>query len=144
MPSWQWSYEYNAADTYTVLFDASPATASYHWRPPLADIVIPRQVSVEVLDGGMRTYDLATPGRLMTLVFNSIPEGNAGTITAMYGYLGIASFLLNGPVYSKLTFGFYDHAGSAELQVRYVSGLDTFWRNTGGQYSGQITLRKEL
>lgn len=143
MPSWQWSYPYNAADTHTVVFSASPASPEYQWRPPLADIVAPRQVSVEALDGGVRTYDLATPGRLMTLVFNSIADGSQASATALYGYLGITYFLLNGPVYGKLTFGFYDHAGSAELQVRYVSGLETF-RLTAGRYSGQITLRKEL
>jgi hypothetical protein len=42
------------------------------------------------------------------------------------------------------TFGFYDHVGSSEIEVRYVSGIESFRRLGGGRYEGTIVLREEL
>ncbi len=144
MPSWQWSYPYNAADTATVHFDASPADTLYHWRAPHRDTPVPRHTVVQTADGGIRSYKLGNAGRLIVLRFIQLPAGSDASATQLYGYLGLLSFLEDHLDFSQETFGFYDHTvGAAEIEVRYMSGIETFVLNQG-RYDGQVVLRKEL
>jgi hypothetical protein len=144
MPSWQWSYPYNASDTATVLFDATPANALYRWRAPHQDVSLPRQVLVETAEGGVRNYKVGQAGRLTVLRFVSLPPGSDVTATQLYGYLGLLRFLRDFTDFGQKTFGFYDHTpGATEREVRYVRGVETFTL-TQGCYVGQIVLRGEL
>ena len=144
MPSWQWSYPYNATDTATVLFDGAPASALYRWRAPYLDAPVPRQVLVETADGAVRNYKLSQAGGLLVLRFAGLPGGSDGTATGLYGYLGLLRFLEEFTDFGQKTFGFYDHSpGATEREVRYVRGVETFALSLG-RYTGQIVLRKEL
>ena len=143
MPSWQWSYPYNDTDSGTVLFEASPASALCHWRVPLSDVPEPRQVYARTLDGGVRCYELGDEGRTIELSFDGLPEGSDSVATELWGYLGIKKFLTDHVSFGMKTFGFYDHAGSAEVELRYLGGIETFKRGVGGVYSGTIRLAKE-
>jgi len=142
MASWQWSFPANGAtaDTATVFFNASPATAVDNWRSPLQDSPMPRQVFTRTMNGSDRAYQLGTEGRKIVLVFKQLNEGASGTATAMHGYLGIKEFLLTHTEYGLTSFGYYDADGSAELEVRYLSGIETFRRVAGNRYNGTITL----
>jgi len=144
MPSWQWSYPYNATDTATVLFDAAPADALYRWRAPHQDVPLPRQVLVETGDGGVRNYEVGTAGRLIVLRFAGLPPGSDATATQLYGYLGMLRFLEEFTDFGQHPFGFFDHTGGAtELQMRYLRGIETFTL-AQGRYTGQVVLRKEM
>lgn len=143
MATFQWSYPYNDTDTHTCFFSGSPADATYQWRPPYTDAPAPRQTRVQTQDGGIRVYNLGTAPRLFTLTWSTLQEGSASTETEYRGYLGIKAFLaVTG--WGEETFGYYDHAGTSEIEVRYVSGIESFRRVGGGRYEGTITLREEL
>ena len=144
MPSWQWSYPYGGTDTATVLFDAAPADAVYHWRAPHQDVPQPRQVFVETADGGMRVYTLAQVGRLIVLRFAGLPEGSDADDLALYGWRGMLKFLEAFTNFGGDTFGFYGHESDAEeVEVRCVRGIETFLL-AQGRYDGQIVLREEV
>ena len=144
MPSWQWSYPYSGTDTATALFDASPASALCHWRAPFRDTPIPRQLLVETLDGGVRSYRVGQAGRIIQLEFDGLPEGSDTTAIQLWGYLGLLAFLEDSTDFSQDTFGFYDHTDTpSEVEVRYVGGSESFVLSQG-RYSGQIVLREEL
>jgi len=143
MPSWQWSYPFNDTDTGTVLFDAAPADALCHWRPPHMDVPVPRQRYTRTGDGRVRNYEIGTAGRRIVLQFSGLPVGDDGTATSLWGMDGIKEFLLTHAEYGQKTFGFYDDAGSAELEVRYVGGIDRFVLENG-VYRGAIELEEEV
>lgn len=144
MPSWQWSYPYNSADTATVLFDASPADSCCHWRAPHRDSPQPRDVLVETLDGGVRSYRLGSAGRLIVLRFVDLPSGSASVATQLWGYTGMLEFLENHAQFGESTFGYFDHATSpTELEVRYAGGIDGFTVSRG-LWEGEIVLREEI
>lgn len=142
MPSWQFSYPYNAADTGTVLFDGSPADSSYRWDVPLRDNPQPKQSRVRTADGSVTVYDHGVAPRVIRLRFRGLPEGNAGTATELRGYLGLKAFLETHTDFGLASFGYYDHAGSAELEVRYAGGIESFERGVGGYYGGEIVLEE--
>ena len=144
MPSWQWSYPYNATDTATVHFDAAPADALCHWRAPHRDVPVPRRTLVQTADGGVRSYKMGNAGRLIVLRFVQLPAGSDANAVQLYGYLGLLCFLEDHVDFGQSPFGFYDHIAEAtECEVRYVRGIETFVLNQG-RYDGQIVLQKEL
>jgi hypothetical protein len=140
MASWQWSYPNSLADTATVLFDASPANAAYHWRAPVVDNLEPRQVEVRTFDGGTRAYEIGEEGRVIELAFENLPAGDDSTVTQLRGYRGIVKFLRDSCGWGLRTFGYYDQDGSAEMEVRYTGGIESFCRNADGTYTGTIRL----
>ena len=143
MPTWQWSYPYDSADTATVHFGASPADALCHWRTPLIDAPQVRQIYVRTLDGGVRCYESGGHGRVIELTFDGLPEGSAASATALWGYRGLKEFLTTHTGFGLRTFGLFDHEGLEELEVRYFGGVESFRRHTGGVYSGAIRLAEE-
>ena len=143
MATWQWNEPYTGT-TNEVLFNASPADATYQWRVPYVANERPNQVPVQTQDGGLRVYDLGSAPKMFILRFQGLPEGNLGTADELRGYKGIQHFLDSHTNYGKTAFGFWDHAGASEIKVRYVGGFEHFQRSAGGFYSGTIVLREEL
>jgi len=142
MATWQWN-DYGGS-TDIVLFSASPANSGFQWLPPYQANEQPNQVYVETLDSGVRVYDLDSAPKLYFLEFAGLPEGNLGTANELRGYLGIQHFLSSHTTWGVTAFGFWDHAGAAEIKVRYVRGFEGLRRNAGGFYQGTIVLREEL
>ena len=143
MPSWQWSYPYNDTDTGTVLFNSSPASAICRWRAPLRDNPEPRQVLPRHVDGSRVAYTIGEAGRLIVLRFVNMPDGSDSVATQLWGHDGIKEFLDTHSLYGENTFGFHDDLGSAEVEVRYVGGIES-WQMVRGVWTGQITLSKEI
>jgi hypothetical protein len=144
MPSWQWSYPYNGVDTYTVHFDASPASALCHWRPPERSRKAPRQIYVTKGDGSSVCYEVGTAGRIITLRFAGFPAGSASSGLSLWGFLGMESFLENAANFGEHPFGYYGPDGGTEIPVRYRSGWETFERVQGNVYQGQLVLVQEV
>jgi len=138
MATWQWSYPYDDTDTATVVFNASPASAIYRWRGPNRDNPVPRQSVVRHVDGSTRAYTIGTAGRVFVCRFVNLPEGSAETATEMYGKLGIEEFLETHTEFGRRTFGFWDHAGTSEIEVRYDGGFEDWQQERGGRWSGNI------
>ena len=143
MPSWQWSYQYGEADTATVLFNASPASGICRWRAPLRDNPEPRQVQVRHVDGSVVTYTVGAAGRLIVLRFENMPAGSAAVATQLWGHAGITEFLATHARHGENTFGYYDDLGSAEVEVRYLGGFES-WQMSRGLWSGTISLSAEV
>jgi len=148
MPIFQFSFPFDGADTYTVLFDAAPANATYNWNPPYQANPQARQVVRESVDGSKRGYSIGTAPRLFVLNFRALPVGDnsAGAVsqTTLLGYLGMLEFFTDATDWARLPFGFYDHEGASEIEVRYVRGFRTIPRFAGGLYSATIVLEEEL
>lgn len=145
MPTAQWSYPYNGADTHTCHFFSSPASPSFLWDPPHRDTPLIRHARVETEDGSQFVYQQGADSRLIVCRFSGLPEGTAGSgDTNLRGYLGLEYFLANGPDYGADTFGYYDETGAAEIEVRYMGGIETFRTLIGRYRAGEIVLRKEV
>jgi hypothetical protein len=145
MPTAQWSYPYNAADTHTCHFYSSPANASYLWDAPHHDTPLIRHTRIETEDGSQFVYDMGSDSRIIVCRFATIPSGSAAAgATNLRGYDGLLYFLQNGPDFGKNTFGFFDELGGGEIPVRYMGGIDTFRILIGRYRTGEIILRKEV
>ena len=144
MATWQWSYPYNAADSATVMFSGTPASPICQWRAPLLDAPQPRQVRMRTGNGAEYVYTVSPAGRLVVLRFNALPEGAATPATALWGYLGMKYFLETIVDFGRLSFGFYDHVGTAEVEMRYAGGIEAFEQIEASLYRGSIRLEKVI
>lgn len=144
MPTAQWSYPYNDPDTHTCMFYGTPASPSFLWDAPHQDTPLIRHTRVETEDGSQFVYQMGSDSRIIVCRWSLLPAGSAATPTSLYGYLGLVEFLSSGPDYGAGTFGFYDETGAAEIEVRYISGIETFRKLVGSYRTGEIVLRKEV
>ena len=143
MAAWEWTYPYSGS-TAVVSFNSSPGSPTDQWRMDI-DNPAPNQVSTRTLNHGVRVYELGTAGRIITLTFSgNLQLGASATASAMYGYLGVVEFLKTHTEYGIKTFGFLDPEGGAEIEVRYLGGVESFQRNKGGRYAGTIRLSEEI
>lgn len=140
MSAWLWRYPYGSGATAQVLFNDSPADASYRWVPPYDDCPQPAQALVRTADRTLLAYKLGEEQRVFTLRFEDLPDGNAGTASQLRGYLGVKAFLVTHVDFSIQEFGFYDHAGSAEVPVRFLDWSLGLHGGDQSPRSGQIRL----